>query len=805
MGAFVWNLDDIGEGECDLVGGKGYALARLRQAGFPVPAGFVVTSDAYRAFVAFNDLRALTATLSTDGDLAAGSARVKAAFEDAEMPSAIAAAICGAYRGLGEGKVAVRSSALAEDSEAASFAGQYETVLEVVGCDALLAALRRCWASLWSERALIYRHHLGVSDDVAMAVSVQRMVPAAQAGVAFTLDPVSGCRDVLVVEAVAGLGESLVGGRVTSCRYIVQREDDSPRTERGVLGNDQLAAVVHLAQKVESWAGRPQDVEWALDETGDVHLLQARPITAMGDTAREGVTLWTRDNVGEVIPDVVTPLSWSVLDPLGNCSFAALLRRLEIDDYPGAGLFGRFYGRVYFNQTLFQEMMSRFYPSRAGWRAIPRLALTALRALLLLHRLPTESERVVATILEHRRSEDNLSSWQRLGTEAMEVHLAVSVMAELLYQALDKLLKRWVGGMTTAAALTAGVQGVRSAEAGQALAALAEQVRQDRSLQALVLTANVEALPARLAETEAGRALWAQIEAFLSEHGHSAAQEFELAVPRWRDDPTIILNALRVQARAREVSVADPSETCLEATRQVEKRLGWLKCMVFRRLLCWAQVFVATRENLKYHFVIAHGRLRDLYLALATRLVADGRLRDSQDVFFLTAEEVVLLAEGGLEAAPNLVDERRQAWETDRRIVPPSAFEQRADGRLCSVSLPLAASSDSGGRLRGIAASPGSYTGWARIMLTPDDGAGVQPGEVLVVPATNPGWAPLLLGAGALVTEIGGILSHGAIIAREYGLPAVLNISGATQRIRTGQLVHVDGSQGVVRILEEGI
>jgi pyruvate,water dikinase len=465
-------------------------------------------------------------------------------------------------------------------------------------------------------------------------------------------------------------------------------------------------------------------------------------------------------------------------------------------------------------------MKSRFYPSHAGWLAANRLVLMALRALWLLHRLPVESEGIIGAILEKRHSEEDLEldalaqvevlnrldDWRSLETAAMEVHLAVTVMAQLLYQALDKLLTRWGDGTATAATLTTGLTGLRSAEAGQALAALAQQVSLDEHMRALVLTTTPEALPARLAETNTGKALWVQFEAFLAEHGHSSEQEFELAAPRWRDDPSITLSALQVQVRSivHKPSV-DHSALRLGTIAQIDNQLNPLKRWLIKRLLHWAEDFTVTRENLKYHFVIAHSRLRDLYLAIAARLVADGFLEGTDDVFFLTAEEVADLVEGRLTPDESLerVDERRKAWKSDRRNVPPSVFDQYPDGRLQPVMPTVESESDSDQLLSGLAASPGSYTGRARILLTQADREDIEPGEVLVVPAINPAWAPLLLGAGALVTEIGGILSHSAIIAREYGLPTVLNVTGATRYIRTGQLVHVDGSQGIVRLLGE--
>ncbi len=826
MTKFILHLDKAEDICRDQAGGKGYTLTRLCQADFPVPPAFIITADAYRAVTANNALDTMIANALTNDDPATASKRIVEAFGEAEIPSAIAAAIQKAYQALGEGLVAVRSSALAEDSQATSFAGQHETFLDIAGSDTLLTAVRRCWASLWSERALAYRRHRShiptpLHSHAVMAVVVQQMVPSAQSGVAFTLDPISGRHDVIIVEAVAGKGEALVGGLATPHRYVVQQENIPPTSRDALLDSARLATVVCLAQEVEAWAGEPQDIEWALDATGHIHLLQARPITVAGDIATEArVTHWTRDNVGEVLPDPVTPLSWSVLDPLGNRSFAGVLRRLGMKDYPSAGMFGRFYDRVYLNLSLFQAMMRRFYLSYAGWRAAPRLALTALKTLWMLRRLPSERDRVIQAIMEQYHAEretdladlapitllDLLTDWRRRGAEAMEVHLAVSVMGELFYQALDKLLVRWGDGMTTAITLTGGLKGVRSAEAGWALATLTRQICQDQDLRDLVLATATEALPDRLSETKAGQALWSQIEALLAEHGHSAAQEFELAAPRWRDDPTIILSALQAQVRtADEGPVTDPSTTRLEAVARVEKQLGLLKRWLFRYLLSQSQTFSIARENLKYHFVIAHSRLRDLYLALAAQCVTIGGLTDAHDVFFLTDEEVAGLVKGELtpDESRERVVERRRAWEMEQTTSPPVALHQLPDGRLRPLGEAHSVSEMTGDTLHGLAASPGQMVGRARVVLNPADGADLKPGEVLVAPATSPGWAPLFLAAGALVTDIGGMLSHGAIIAREYGLPAVLNVTAATRRIRTGQLIHVDGSRGTIKLLKD--
>jgi pyruvate,water dikinase len=764
-------------------------------------------------------LETVIADALAEDDPKAASARVVTAIERADLPPALTEAIRHAYLDLGAGEVAVRSSARSEDGAAASFAGQYETVLGIVGSDALMAAIRRCWASLWSVRALAYRRRAGLEQGpAAMAVVVQQMVAAVQSGVAFTLDPASGSRDVIVIEAVAGSGRTLVEGKTTPHRYAIGKGRDPTTLAEGVLDASGLLSVVELAQRVEAWEGKPQDIEWALDAGGRIYLLQARPITSMRAAGQEVVTRWTRDNVGEVIPGTVTPLSWSILDPLSNDSAVAVMRRLGMS-VPSAGtLFDRFYGKVYLNQTLFQAVMNRFYPSKTGWHAYPRLALTMLRALWLLSRLPSESESVTRSILRRRHAAqdleldalteasliERLKAWRDLDCHAMRVHIGITVIAEVLSQALEKCLAVRRPQGAGARSVTTGLKRMRSAEAGEAVGAMARWVCKDDALRSIVLETGPDDLEGKLKSQAAGQALWAKVQAFLAEHGHMASQEFELSVPRWRDDPKIILAALQSQVRAASEGPTEaPAVSRLAAIAQIQQELSPLRRWIFRLLLHWVTAFTVHRENLKYHLVMAHSRLRDLYLALAARFVADGRLANAEDVFFLTVDEVRRLVDESEDCDyRKRVSERRQAWKADQEATPPPALDRWPDGRIRSAA-PTGVTGDTDGQpLHGLAASPGTYVGRARVALSLEGAGHLEPGEILVIQAATPGWSPLLWAAGALVTEIGGTLSHSAIIAREYGLPAVLNVRDATRLVHTGQRVRVDGSRGTVQLLE---
>jgi len=813
---FIHELGEPDSVDRCLLGGKGFVLSRLRRGGFPVPPGFVVTTDAYRVFLTENGLRAPVEATCTESRVRG----FRVALERASIPSSVCARVCAAYRALGVDEVAVRSSAVAEDRVSGSFAGQFGTLLYVSGCKQVLLAIRHCWASLWTESALSYMQRVrGHGDDPAMAVVVQAMVDAACSGVAFTLDPVSGDRDVILVEVVAGGGGSLVAGTAVPDRYRISRSNKRARVRAIRAGFSGLDEVVRIAQAIEAWAGRPQDIEWAIDGRGQVRVLQARPITAAGDGGQQVVARWTRDNVGEVLPDPLTPLSWSILDPMTNSAFVKMLTRLGVRDDRDTLLFGLFHGRVYLNQTRFQGLVSRFHPSRAGFRAFPQLVLTGFRALWLLWRLPGEGQAVMGNVLACEASTDatdlaactrqglmeHLTEWRALCARVMQVHIPITTLASVLYQAVDKMLLWWAPGVASVVDVTAGTFKMYSAEAGRALAVLAGQVCEDDELCSAVLGTPVDAWEERLAETPAGRALWARLQRFLDDHGHMAAQEFELMVPRWREAPAVVFKSFQRQVRAalRGPTVdgsLDPGDVAL----RVRQRLGVFKRWVFGQVLRLAQTFTATRENLKYCFVIAYGHVRECYVNLASRLVHAGVLGASGDIFFLTADEINALVSAGTCPVPQAeVTTRREAWEREAQGKPPFALEQRRDGQTVVATSAKSGRRADGLLLRGVGGSAGLYTGRARVVRSPED-ADLAPGEVLVAAATNPSWAPLFTVAGALVTEIGGVLSHGAIIAREYGVPAVLNIPEATERIRTGSLITVNGSEGTVRLLEEG-
>lgn len=867
----------------NLVGGKAYNLGCLARAGFLVPPGFCLTVEACGYFLSANGLTSeIQGIIDTPGCTNVEKAvLIQQAVLSAELPTDLEETILTAYRGLASGAglsaVAVRSSALAEDGEEASFAGQHDTFLNVSSGSDLIERVKQCWASQWTARATSYRKRLPAAGRDELAVLVQEMLTAERSGVIFTVNPVTGVAEI-VVEATQGSGQNLVSGTLSPERFILDRctrevIEKTSGSSAEAMDTEQVQELARLALEIEGYFGFPQDVEWAQCR-GQTYLLQSRPVTAtdnpsyisaegqvdmarlLAQAEKSGVEIWTDDNVGEVFPYVVTPLSWSVLEPMGNQAFRTVLRWVGVHSYPQAGLFGRFYGRVYFNQSQFQWLIARFYPSRLGragsgarlarWlKAAVALAETGFRAIVWLLILPRRADRMLKAIpddlsrepdpqeLDLERLWAKIGDWQQAGRRVMEVHLAVTIFASLLYTLLDKLVSSWregapgqPGGSVQTAHLVAGLPGMKSAEIGRDLAALAAEISTQPGMNALFMSSSPESLTRLVEDLPAETGFASALKDFLDKHGHASFNEFELAAPRWREELGYVLSALvgRLNVKGEEDQVGftrtDRSEEAQQqrrrqACQEMRRQLGvGLRRLVFEFLLGQAQVYSLARENLKYTFVMAHGHLRELYLSLADHLVSQEKLVDASELFYLTRAEISALLRDEIipEDLATIIKRRRTEHESDlaHQEVLPRVIEQGLDGSLRPMAFSQANSESepngeaSGSMIyRGVAGSAGVAAGRARVILDPAGSAQLEPGEILIARSTNPAWSPLLLSAGALVTEIGGLLSHGAIVAREFGLPAVLDVKGVTQHIRTGQYLVVDGNTGTVRVLAE--
>ena len=857
-------LEEVDERDLPAVGAKSLNLARMLRAGFPVPPGFSITSAAYRAHIEENGLgsaidRAVRVLDGAEADRRRHAlGELRRAIAAAPLPVRVEEALRAEHRVLAPGSpaavpLAVRSSASAEDLPGSSFAGQHDTFLGVEGLAACGEKVRECWASLWTERAFEYRARRGIDHlSVDMGVVVQRLVAADFAGVLFTVDPKTGRRDRCVIESVEGLGDALVSGRAAPERIVVSRPRPALLRRSGSASQRRMDAAMaldlaRLALEAEEHLGGPLDIEWAI-RGEETWLLQARPVTGVAAQEPAGIRhVWSNANTGEVMPDVVTPMTWSALEPVVRALLGRFLRPLGFD-LEAQPLFGLVAGRLYahLNSVLAfsrlipgmgDEAMTQFFGGRHDLLAklgeidLGREEMTRLRfrPLLLAIRLPQLTFRYFAltpararSVLERVRAEVDAETVMPLG-ELAAPELVARIRSSIERQALDgrmfdcfglsllstALLGRgartWMGdeGLALVSLAQGGLGNNDMARAGIDLSRLARRVREDGIEAAIEAASGIDELRARAAGSPAIARFLAAWDLYLRDHGHHCRGELELANPRWAETPDEVLRHLRACLKApagsdflmRYSKVEEGSAAA--GAEAIRKLRGPLRRRILRFLLKKSRGTAPLRENLKNQLVRKFAAIRRMALELGERLAAAGVLEHASDVFFLELNEAEEAARGAGNAAilRERVLARRAEHERNQALSPPPVVIAPYDP-AAEAEQPGPADS----LLTGLGIVPGIVRGPARVVLHETDDR-VLPGEVLVAPYTDPGWTPYFLNAAAIVVDLGGMLSHGSIIAREFGIPAVVNVGPATRIIRTGQLVEVDGARGTVRVI----
>jgi pyruvate,water dikinase len=830
----VLELAELSALDLFVAGGKGANLGELLQSGFAVPDGFVVTTSAY-------ELAAAAAGVDP-GDPANARERLLGVT----VPEPVAAAVHEAYRSLGAQRVAVRSSATAEDLPEASFAGQQDTFLDVADEDAVLAALRRCWASLWNDRAVAYRRSHGIDQrGMGLAVVVQRMVDATLAGVLFTADPITGRRARAAIDAVRGLGDKLVSGAVNPDHFLVDARDGTIVERHGDLLDDaRLRELAALGARVEGHYGRPQDIEWAIDRAGTLWLVQTRDITTLyplpagAPDPADDLRVYFSANVAQGVFGPLTPMGLQAFRLLGSAFAAAVGRpvrqpsvgsvitveagmRLFIDltgvvrDPFARELPGRVMGVMeYRSQAIFAHLLRdpRLRPRGSRLRSFLKILAGALRtgapqsAVRAMVR-PDATRRTVLNeidvLLASERapatSAERLDAFERLfltfPPRVFPRLVGLVLPGFLAYGVAGRLLRGKVRPDELQLVLR-GLPHNPTTEMDLELWAIARRTREDEASRAAL----VAGPPVRLAaDYRAGAlppALQRELTAFLARYGHRTIAEIDIGVPRWSEDPAHLLGAIANYQRVDEAAVA-PDEQFARGAREAEAMIETLSSRVHgprralaRFLLRRVRLLGGLREQPKFQIIRMFALARALLAPVGADLARRGLIATSEDIYFLTLPEVRSALEGWNQRG--VVDDRRAAYrrELGRRHVPRVLLSDGTD-----VEAELPAPTD--GAIRGTPASPGVAHGVAQVVRSPV-GARLLPGEVLVAPSTDPGWTPLFLTASALVMEMGGMMSHGAVVAREYGIPAVVGVPDATGRIKSGDPVVVDGSAGTV-------
>ncbi|WP_432005167.1 rifamycin-inactivating phosphotransferase [Streptomyces parvus] len=875
----VLDLGEVHEDQTGLVGGKGARLGALsRVDGVRVPDGFCVTTDAFRQVVAATpEVDVLLDRLAgADPDdrqaVRAIGAEVRRAVEEAGIPDDLAAEITGAVARSGEGAAyAVRSSATAEDLPTASFAGQQDTYLNIVGSAAVLRHISRCWASLFTERAVIYRRRNGIDHrTVHMAVVVQRMVFPDVSGVLFTADPVTGDRRTATVDAGFGLGEALVSGLVNPDVFRVRDGQVVARTiavkeravhalpgggtqevavepeqrERPALTDAQAVELVRLGRRIEDRFGRPQDIEWCLTDDG-FRIVQSRPITTLfpvpdpvpetGENRTPNVYV----SVGhqQMMTDAMKPLGWSMwqrtamvpMHEAGGRLFVDVTPRLASPASRAALLDVTGKGDPLVRDAL-ETVLERgeFGPSvpdagPAGPPAggAPEVAVTEASV--------TEADpAIVAELVE--RSETSLAALERdirtksgpelfdFLAEAFEEHKRVlsdplsirAIMAgmEATWWLNDKL-GEWLGEKNAADTLTLSAPGNITSEMGLDLLDVADAIRPHPEVVAFLNDVDVQdgdGFLDGLVKLPGGGAAREAIETYLRRYGMRCVGEIDITRPRWSERPATLVPPILDNVRnfgpgAAERRFEQGRLRALATEQDVLTRLralpdGERKAEETKRMIDQVRAFAGYREYPKYGIVCRYFLYKQALLAEAGRLVRDGVLAEPEDVSYLTFQELEDVVRSR-RADDRLIARRREEFRAYETLTPPRVLTSDGD----AVSGSYRRDDVPAGALAGLAVSTGSVEGRARVMLDLAD-AELEEGDILVTRFTDPSWSPLFLGVAGLVTEVGGLMTHGAVIAREYGLPAVVGVDRATRLIRDGQRIRVHGTDGYVEILD---
>jgi pyruvate,water dikinase len=872
-------------------GGKGANLADLARAGFPVPPGFIVSTAAYQQFVLANQLQASILDL-THGIAPEDSQRfekaaqeIRSLFERGTLPGELAAEISSAYQALSPDQtdlpVAVRSSATAEDLPGLAFAGQQETYLNQVGETSVLAAVKKCWSSLWTARAMSYRerNHIA-SAEGTIAVVIQKMIDSQASGVLFTANPITGRRDEMVIDASFGLGEAIVSGQVDPDHFLVnpaawtitQRKLGEKKmaillrpgggtqaviregANEPALSDAQIIPLAQTSRRVADHFGAPQDIEWAWAD-GQMYLLQSRPITSLyplpeNPHPEQGLRYYVNFNSVQGVTDPLTPVGMDALRLLfGGVTRLLHLKSSMVQLLPDAG------GRLFIDFTdlvrdprlravgfnllantdpgardiLIQLMETRaiepkrvLTPARiaslmVGILPILRQAISAMLSPDRVYpRAVAMAEPLIGQMQAHANTPGSLRQVIQImeqdlpRTESISFGIMPSVLPVFsLLPVIDGWLSKWLGEPTGSANwLLQGLSHNVTVEMNLKLWSVAQAIRADASVVEWLRAQPVDALGDAYLHRRLPPIAQQALEGFFAEYGMRGVAEIDLGRAPWREDPSPILQTLLGYLQIEDPASA-PDVLYRRGTDQTERlaasyidrvrrtRFGWLRAKILKAAIHRVRTLAGLREVPLFYMV----RINDLYrvamLRCAGELTARGTIDRAEDIFFVPLESLKQYSDGNeldlktIAAANQALYER----EKNRRQMPEVLL---SNGEAFYPG--IGPSAEDGEDLVGEAVSPGVVEGRAHVILDPGRER-LEPGEILVCPSTDPGWTPLFLTAAGLVMEIGGLITHGSIVAREYGLPAVVGISQATTRLKTGQLLRVDGNRGRVTVI----
>ena len=879
----------------ETTGGKGLNLVRLTRAGFQVPRGFIISTDAYRAFVVANRwlpmIESAVENMSPEDTsaLERTSAQIRAAFSVGLMPFDVESAIRAAYAEFKDVPVAVRSSATAEDLPDLSFAGQQDTYLNIIGEDEVLKSVVQCWSSLWTARAIGYRLRNHISqNEVALAVVVQEMIPSDVSGVLFTANPLTGLRSETVIDATFGLGEALVSGQVEPDHYVVDtlgnvirsktlgakeistrsrsgggvevtREDASTRQ---ALGDSEILELARLGKSIQNEYGFPQDIEWAFADDR-LYVLQSRAITSLYPVPEESndpLMVWFSFGAVQGLVGPITPLGQDMIrhifagggrlfdvntnpanvrafvsageriwinitdvlrNPVGNRVIRVFLRFIEpssaqiIEPLANDPRLGA--GTGTFKFSTLQRLAKFFLP------VLPRL----IRNVHNPEKARAEFDQAIDTYLNASQIPAAQNKFDRLANIVAFMQDRVANVFQFL---VPKFFPMFVPALASLNVLARQIQQKDTGDHGFSMLVLettrglpknvttemdmalwetARTIKADAQSLELFTASDASTLARRYLEGTLPSAAQNVVARFMDQYGMRGVGEIDFGQPRWREEPSSVMQTLQSYLQIGEDAAPDVLfERGAQAAHAAIEKLalearsqpgGSLKEKIVRGAARRVRVLMGVRESPKFFAIRMMGIARKALMEVGEEFAQAGNIDRANDLAFLNFSELAALSRNEQRDWKALVAERRSLFEreTRRRQVPRVLV---SDGRAFYEG--LGSATDTGDVITGSPVSPGVVEGIVHVVFNPHESQ-LAPGEILVCPGTDPAWTPLFMAAGGLITEVGGMMTHGSVVAREYGIPAVVGVHQATTRLKDGQKIRVDGTTGRIVMIQK--
>ncbi|MBJ6720251.1 phosphoenolpyruvate synthase [Bacillus sp. PR5] len=866
MSSFVLDFQEIEKTQLFLVGGKGLNLGELSNIqGIQVPEGFCVTTVGYEQAIgkkgAFQTLLNQLAMLKIEERDQIGeiSKKIREVIMAVEIPVDVVESVAHYLSHFGdEHAYAVRSSATAEDLPYASFAGQQDTYLNVIGKENILQHIKKCWASLFTDRAVIYRMQNGFDhNQVSICVVVQKMVFPEASGILFTADPITSNRKVLSIDASFGLGEALVSGLVSADNYKVKEDEIvekviatkklaiygrkeggtetkkiSPNQQKvQTLTEQQILQLARIGRQIEAYFGCPQDIEWCLvDDT--IYIVQSRPITTLYPIpeVNDGENhVYVSVGHQQMMTDPLKPLGMSLFQltsfgprfQAGGRLFVDVAQRLAS---PASREF--LLNTIGESEPLIKDALMAVIERDNFIKLLPDDEKENSKRMPPAGSQPQiENDPVIVTDLI-KNSEASIEELKqniqmKSGSDVLSFILEdIQQLKKILFHPqsmavimagmnalswINEKIEQWLGEKNAADVLSQSVQHNITSEMGLALLDVADVIRPYLEVIAYLQHVEDDSFLDELIQFKGGEKVRDAIDAFLNKYGMRCSGEIDITKTRWSEQPAtiipMILNHIRdFEYGASKRKFEEGLQEALKKEKELLERLqhlpdGEQKVEETKRMICNLRNFIGYREYPKYGMIHRYFIYKQALLKEAEKLVQNNVLDEIEDIYYLTFEELHEVVRTN-KLDYKIIHKQKNAYKLYEKLTPPRVITSDGEiitGKYKRENLPAEA-------IVGLPVSSGVVEGRARVILNMED-ANLEDGDILVTAFTDPGWTPLFVSIKGLVTEVGGLMTHGAVIAREYGLPAVVGVENATKLIKDGQRIRVHGTEGYIEVL----